>query len=73
MFHILSVKHRVCARPVRGSDDDGCVAVWLCAGEEPRAMPWYLKLQWLLYNIVTTGSLMVTAWYWAVLYKSKDL
>ena len=49
------------------------MAVWLCAGEEPREMPWYLKLQWLLYNVVTTGSLMVTAWYWAVLYKSKDL
>nr|KAG5697084.1 hypothetical protein BaRGS_002000 [Batillaria attramentaria] len=37
-------------------------------------MPWYLKLQWVLYNVVTTGSLMVTAWYWGAVYKgSKEV
>ena len=48
-----------------------CVLI-LCAGEETAVMPWYLKLQWLLYNIVTTDSLMVTVWYWSALYKSKN-
>ncbi|KAL8577374.1 hypothetical protein ACOMHN_038278 [Nucella lapillus] len=38
-------------------------------GTHKVAMPWYLKLQWTMYNVVTTGSLMVTAWYWTILYK----
>ncbi|XP_076469061.1 protein rolling stone-like [Babylonia areolata] len=38
-------------------------------GKQAVPMPWYLKLQWTLYNVATTGSLMVTAWYWTMLYK----
>lgn len=40
-------------------------------GKDGVRMPWYLRLQWLMYNITTTGSLMVTGWYWTFLYKSE--
>ena len=34
-------------------------------------MKWYLKAQWVIYNIVTFAALYVTIAYWSLLYKGQ--
>ncbi|XP_050413775.1 protein rolling stone [Patella vulgata] len=34
-------------------------------------MPWFLKLLWILYNIATTASFIVTALYWSMIFKAS--
>ena len=34
-------------------------------------MTWYLKVQWVVYNIVTFAALFVTVAYWGLLYKGQ--
>ncbi|ESO88892.1 hypothetical protein LOTGIDRAFT_94344, partial [Lottia gigantea] len=35
------------------------------------SMPWFLKILWVLYNISTTGAIMVSALYWSMIYKAS--
>ncbi|XP_041379516.1 protein rolling stone-like [Gigantopelta aegis] len=36
-------------------------------------MPWYFKMQWLLYTIVTSGSFHISAFYWLIIFKDQTL
>lgn len=36
--------------------------------ESNNTLPWYMKVQWIIYNIVITAAILVTLVYWAVLY-----
>ncbi|XP_046330400.2 protein rolling stone-like isoform X2 [Haliotis rufescens] len=36
-------------------------------------LPWYLKVSWLLYSVVTEGSLHISALYWIFIFKDQDL
>ena len=41
------------------------------ADEERSHLPWYLILQWVLYNIAFPNALLVTLVYWSVLYPRR--
>ncbi|KAH9508152.1 hypothetical protein Btru_054868 [Bulinus truncatus] len=40
----------------------------LISGFQQCTTPWYMKLTWLLYNIIGSSNILVTIMYWAVVY-----
>lgn len=42
------------------------------ASDEPSYMPWYMRAQWVLFDIAIPAAITVTIGYWTVIFKPSD-